>query len=202
MRMPARYLPSPCTSTTTIRRAKPLSSIDVDLPDGIGDDDYLAWLDNALSSGLRQFEPDLICYIAGADPYRRRPTRRTRSDAARAEAARRTGISGGEGAQYSRDGHLCGRLCRESGRHGGDPLQYGDRGERSIWQRQPIKRLVILSGAMASPWRSHHGVERPLPSRCSRRSLAGAPLERLTASCVGSFDSCAGSQANRHTRSG
>ena len=49
---------------------KPASSIDVDLPDGIGDEDYLAWLDNALSSGLRQFDPDLICYIAGADPYR------------------------------------------------------------------------------------------------------------------------------------
>jgi acetoin utilization deacetylase AcuC-like enzyme len=49
---------------------KPPSSIDVNLPDGIGDDDYLHWLDNSLSSGLRQFEPDLICYIAGADPYR------------------------------------------------------------------------------------------------------------------------------------
>lgn len=49
---------------------KPPSSIDVDLPDGIGDDDYLAWLDNALSSGLRQFESELLCYIAGADPYR------------------------------------------------------------------------------------------------------------------------------------
>lgn len=49
---------------------KPPSSIDVDLPDGVEDEDYLAWLDNALSSGLRQFEPDLICYIAGADPYR------------------------------------------------------------------------------------------------------------------------------------
>jgi len=49
---------------------KPPSSIDVDLPDGIGDDDYLAWLDNALSSGLRQFEAELICYVAGADPYR------------------------------------------------------------------------------------------------------------------------------------
>src|SRR5689334_23868478 len=48
---------------------KPPSSIDVDLPDGIADDGYLAWLDNALSSGLRQFNPDLICYIAGADPY-------------------------------------------------------------------------------------------------------------------------------------
>lgn len=50
-------------------QVKPPSSIDVDLPDGIGDDDYVAWLDNALSSGLRQFEPELICYIAGADPY-------------------------------------------------------------------------------------------------------------------------------------
>jgi acetoin utilization deacetylase AcuC-like enzyme len=49
---------------------KPPSSIDVDLPDEIGDEDYLAWLDNALSSGLRQFDPELICYIAGADPYR------------------------------------------------------------------------------------------------------------------------------------
>jgi acetoin utilization deacetylase AcuC-like enzyme len=49
---------------------KPPSSIDVDLPDGITDEGYLAWLDNALSSGLRQFTPDLICYIAGADPYR------------------------------------------------------------------------------------------------------------------------------------
>ena len=49
---------------------KPMSSIDVDLPDGVGDEEYLAWLDNALSSGLRQFEPDLLCYVAGADPYR------------------------------------------------------------------------------------------------------------------------------------
>jgi acetoin utilization deacetylase AcuC-like enzyme len=49
---------------------KPPSSIDVDLPDGVGDDDYLGWLDNALSSGLRQFQPDLLCYVAGADPYR------------------------------------------------------------------------------------------------------------------------------------
>jgi acetoin utilization deacetylase AcuC-like enzyme len=48
---------------------KPPSSIDVNLPDGTSDADYLAWLDNALSSAFRQFEPDLICYIAGADPY-------------------------------------------------------------------------------------------------------------------------------------
>jgi acetoin utilization deacetylase AcuC-like enzyme len=48
---------------------KPASSIDVNLPDGCSDLEYLAWLDNALSSGLRQFDPQLICYVAGADPY-------------------------------------------------------------------------------------------------------------------------------------
>ncbi|MGA3088232.1 MAG: histone deacetylase [Terriglobales bacterium] len=49
---------------------KPHSAIDVDLPDEIDDEYYLAWLDNALRSGLRQFDPELLCYIAGADPYR------------------------------------------------------------------------------------------------------------------------------------
>jgi acetoin utilization deacetylase AcuC-like enzyme len=50
--------------------SKPPSCIDVNLPDGCGDAEYLAWLDNALSSGLRQFQPELICYVAGADPFR------------------------------------------------------------------------------------------------------------------------------------
>ncbi|HEY6307371.1 MAG TPA: histone deacetylase [Candidatus Angelobacter sp.] len=49
---------------------KPPSSIDVHLPDGVGDDDYVAWLDQALSSAFRHFDPELICYLAGADPYR------------------------------------------------------------------------------------------------------------------------------------
>jgi acetoin utilization deacetylase AcuC-like enzyme len=49
---------------------KPPSSIDVNLPDGTGDAEYLAWLDQSLSSGLRRFSPDLLCYLAGADPYR------------------------------------------------------------------------------------------------------------------------------------
>jgi acetoin utilization deacetylase AcuC-like enzyme len=49
---------------------KPPSSIDVNLPDHTTDEQYLAWLDNALSCGLRQFTPDLLCYVAGADPYK------------------------------------------------------------------------------------------------------------------------------------
>src|SRR5262249_55648796 len=49
---------------------KPPSSIYINFPYGVGDEVYLHLLDNALSSAFRQFKPDLICYIAGADPYR------------------------------------------------------------------------------------------------------------------------------------
>jgi acetoin utilization deacetylase AcuC-like enzyme len=48
---------------------KPPSSLDLNLPDGLGDADYLACLGNALSMGLNKFQPELICYLAGADPY-------------------------------------------------------------------------------------------------------------------------------------
>ena len=49
---------------------KPPSSLDLNLPDGMGDADYLACLGNAVSLGLSKFRPELICYLAGADPYR------------------------------------------------------------------------------------------------------------------------------------
>jgi acetoin utilization deacetylase AcuC-like enzyme len=49
---------------------KPPSSIDVNLPDGTTDAEYLAWLEKALLAGIEQFEPDLLLYVAGADPYR------------------------------------------------------------------------------------------------------------------------------------
>jgi acetoin utilization deacetylase AcuC-like enzyme len=49
---------------------KPPSSLDMNLPDGMGDDEYLACLESAISLGLSKIRPDLICYVAGADPYR------------------------------------------------------------------------------------------------------------------------------------
>jgi acetoin utilization deacetylase AcuC-like enzyme len=49
---------------------KPPSSIDVNLADGVGDAEYLAELDKALSAGFHQFDPQLLCYVAGADPYK------------------------------------------------------------------------------------------------------------------------------------
>ena len=47
---------------------KPPSTLDVPLPDGLGDDEYLARLARALPSVLA-FGPDLVFYLAGADPY-------------------------------------------------------------------------------------------------------------------------------------
>ncbi|MGA9527639.1 MAG: histone deacetylase [Terriglobales bacterium] len=48
---------------------KPPSSLDMNLPDGMGDEEYLACLGSAFSLGLSKFRPELICYVAGADPY-------------------------------------------------------------------------------------------------------------------------------------
>jgi acetoin utilization deacetylase AcuC-like enzyme len=49
---------------------KPPSTIDVDLPDGIRDDDYLAILEKHLNQAFRDFSPQLLFYVGGADPYR------------------------------------------------------------------------------------------------------------------------------------
>lgn len=45
------------------------SRLDVELPDGAGDADYLARLDAHLEDALDDGDPDLVFYLAGADPY-------------------------------------------------------------------------------------------------------------------------------------
>lgn len=49
---------------------KPPSTMDINLPDGTGDDDYLAILERHLHYAFNEFAPQLLFYIAGADPYR------------------------------------------------------------------------------------------------------------------------------------
>jgi len=49
---------------------KPPSSLDINLADGVGDEEYLRELDQGLDRAFAEFTPDLIFYIAGADPYR------------------------------------------------------------------------------------------------------------------------------------
>lgn len=49
---------------------KPPSNIDIDLEDGVGDDEYLVRLGAACQKGMSEFQPQLVMYVAGADPYR------------------------------------------------------------------------------------------------------------------------------------
>jgi acetoin utilization deacetylase AcuC-like enzyme len=49
--------------------AKATSDLDVALPDGTGDADYLDALDRALAQLFKRFAPQLIIYLAGADPH-------------------------------------------------------------------------------------------------------------------------------------
>jgi len=48
---------------------KPPSSLDIHLADGTGDADYLNRLGNGCRAALTMFRPELIVYVAGADPY-------------------------------------------------------------------------------------------------------------------------------------
>lgn len=49
---------------------KPPSTVDINLHDGVEDDEYLAALEDGLDQAFSGFKPDLIFYVAGADPYR------------------------------------------------------------------------------------------------------------------------------------
>jgi acetoin utilization deacetylase AcuC-like enzyme len=49
---------------------KPLSSLDIHLPDGTGDAEYIQRLGNGYRAALAMFKPNLVMYVAGADPYR------------------------------------------------------------------------------------------------------------------------------------
>jgi acetoin utilization deacetylase AcuC-like enzyme len=50
---------------------KPASDIDINLADEVGDDEYLERLRNAYVPALDEFQPQLVVYLAGADPYYR-----------------------------------------------------------------------------------------------------------------------------------
>jgi acetoin utilization deacetylase AcuC-like enzyme len=49
--------------------AKVAGCVDVELADGTGDDEYLALLGETLPGVLTAAHPDLVVYLAGADPY-------------------------------------------------------------------------------------------------------------------------------------
>ncbi|PYV21182.1 MAG: histone deacetylase, partial [Acidobacteria bacterium] len=49
---------------------KPASNLDVNVEDGTEDEEYLAALEDGLGQALAEFHPDMVFYLAGADPYR------------------------------------------------------------------------------------------------------------------------------------
>lgn len=49
---------------------KEASDLDIELPDGCSDDAYLVRLDEGLHTACDLARPDLLIYLAGADPYR------------------------------------------------------------------------------------------------------------------------------------
>jgi acetoin utilization deacetylase AcuC-like enzyme len=48
---------------------KPPSNVDIDLPDATGDEEYIERLRRAYAPAMAAFRPDLLVYVAGADPY-------------------------------------------------------------------------------------------------------------------------------------
>ena len=49
---------------------KPPSTVDLNMRDGAGDDEYLAALIPTVERCLDKFKPDMVFYVGGADPYR------------------------------------------------------------------------------------------------------------------------------------
>ncbi len=49
---------------------KPPSDLDVNLHNGVQDTEYLAALEDSLDKAFSEFEPQMVFYLAGADPYR------------------------------------------------------------------------------------------------------------------------------------
>jgi acetoin utilization deacetylase AcuC-like enzyme len=48
---------------------KPPSTLDVNLPGGVRDTEYLSILEESLGGLFSAFDPDVVFYLAGADPY-------------------------------------------------------------------------------------------------------------------------------------
>ena len=49
---------------------KPASTLDLNLEDGVSDEEYLGALLPAVRRGIEKCRPDMIFYVGGADPYR------------------------------------------------------------------------------------------------------------------------------------
>ena len=97
---------------------KPPSTVDIDLPDGIGDDDYLGILEKHLHKAFQDFAPQILFYIAGADPLSRRSIGRAGAYHGRAGAERCAGF------------RICAAKRRSGGERAGGGLRAASGGHR------------------------------------------------------------------------
>ena len=110
---------------------KEASDLDVELPDGTGDDDYLAALEPAVCHALSASQPDLAIYLSGADPHEGDRLGRLALTTRGLEVARppRARIAARERCSRShRDG---GRLRRRHRRDRRHPSRHGARRART-----------------------------------------------------------------------
>ena len=103
---------------------KPPSTVDINLPDGIGDDDYLSILEKHLHKAFQNFAPQILFYIAGADPYREDQLGGLGAYDGRAGAERCAGFRICATKWRSSGERAGGRLRAARGGHGEHPCGY------------------------------------------------------------------------------
>ena len=108
---------------------KPPSSLDINLPDGVGDEEYLSELAKGLDKALAEFTPDLIYYIAGADPYRDDQLGGLKLSLEGLERRDRLVFEKAHAQEHPRGGHTRRRLRPPPRGHRPNPLQHRPRGE-------------------------------------------------------------------------
>ena len=161
---------------------KPPSSLDIHLPDGAGDEEYLHRLGDGYRAALSMFQPDLVLYVAGADPFCEDQLGGLRPDLRRTRRARPPGALDGPQARHPGGRGAGRRLRRERLRHRAHPRLYGRR-----WPRDVLERTGWASGRARTAYLTgnqltlvsdmsdlHSATMSPLP--CNRlRRLAAAP---------------------------
>ena len=110
------------------------SSLDVELPDGADDGVFLSALDLYLPSVLRDFAPDLVLYLAGADPFLDDRFGRLCAHPGGAGRARPAGAGGVPGAGDPRRPLDGGRLRAGYRGHRGHPRAHPPH------RRRPLRR--------------------------------------------------------------
>ena len=124
---------------------KPRGSLDVGLPDGTGDHDYLHALERALPAVMAG-RPDLIVYVAGADPFLEDQLGGLCLTYRRAAGPRRPRPVVRARGRHSRRDRLCRRLRAARRRHRGHPRRH-DRGSRQAGSLTGVRPFRASCGA-------------------------------------------------------